>query len=203
MAFSYPNATWSAATTYAINALANYRGLDYISLQNGNLNHDPVTGIGVWWALYTDWSSGTTYGAGGTANSVTYQGNGYVSLAAANLNHIPSSTTGTWWDRLVSKSAWSPPATAYDRIRFLSTELISPPASKAGLGALVVTASGHPLMAHAGTLFYRNTLGVPPFSPGPSNVWMGRVVFRVVRTGWYLGLGQRANKMPVSHNSGD
>ena len=203
MAFSFPNANWNPATTYAINNLVNYRGLDYISLQNANTNHDPLTGIAVWWNLYTDWLAGTTYGAGGTANSVTYQGIGYVSLAAGNLNHIPSSTTGVWWDRLVAKASFTPPATANDRVKFIPTGLVTTPSPRAGFAPLIMTASGQPFFGHVGLVMYRMPLASPPQSPGPASVWIGRVVFRVIRTGWYVGLGQRSNKSPISHNSGD
>lgn len=41
---------WSGATTYVVNALVERNGSSYISLQNGNLNHDPV-GLSPWWAL--------------------------------------------------------------------------------------------------------------------------------------------------------
>jgi hypothetical protein len=177
--------------------LANYRGLDYISLQNANINHDPVTGLAVWWSLYTDWAAGTTYAAGGTANSVTYLGIGYTSLAAGNLNHIPS-TVGTWWVRRAVKSNFTPPPTAFDRIVFVPTGLITPPITRLGISPLIVHATGH-----VDAMSFRLPLASPPQSPGPSSVWIGRTVFRVPRTLWFSGLGQRANKTPTSHNSGD
>jgi len=45
---------YSAATTYAKNAVVSYGGYFYISLQNTNLNKTPGTGpAAAWWILYT------------------------------------------------------------------------------------------------------------------------------------------------------
>jgi YVTN family beta-propeller protein len=44
---------WSATTTYAINQGVSYLGSQYVSLQNGNLNHNPVTAT-AYWSLLTD-----------------------------------------------------------------------------------------------------------------------------------------------------
>lgn len=198
MAFSFPNPSWSPTTTYALDALANYQGTDYISLASGNIGNIPPNTLGTKWALYTDWSSGTTHIIG---DKVTYNGLGYVSLANSNLNHIPSSTTGTWWARLVVGATVRPAATAFKfsvpaalmgTLHIDARSFLTPP---------VLTVSR--LQMAVGLNFYRVFLGNPQQSPGPTNPWQGRVVFRVPRTGWFTGLGRRANEPGVSHNNGD
>jgi hypothetical protein len=42
-------AAWNAGTTYALNAEVQFSGLNYVSLQNGNLNHQPDISP-TWWA---------------------------------------------------------------------------------------------------------------------------------------------------------
>ena len=90
---AYPEATWASGTTYAINALVNYQGVDYISLANSNTNNIPSATRGTSWNVYTSWLVGTTYASG---NAVDYTGFGYVSLQNSNTGHIPS-TNPTWW----------------------------------------------------------------------------------------------------------
>ncbi len=43
---------WSSGTTYAKNALVQYNGLLYVSLQGSNTNHLP-TGGAPWWSQTT------------------------------------------------------------------------------------------------------------------------------------------------------
>jgi hypothetical protein len=83
---AYPETTWSSGTTYAINNLVNYRGMDYISLANGNLANIPPATVGTSWNPYTSWLVGTTYSIG---NTVDYQGWGYTSLVNSNLSNTP------------------------------------------------------------------------------------------------------------------
>lgn len=194
---AFPSPTWLSTTTYVIGDKANYAGFDYISLVNGNLNNIPPNTIGIKWNLDTTWSSGTTYTIG---NKVTYNGLGYVSLKAANLNNIPSSAF-TWWGRLVVKSILSPPLTAGDRIGSFSV-IIFTTANKANVPWF--SEPGAPsYMNHVGTIFYPMSPSSPQTSPGPSSVWIGRTVFRVPKPGYFFGLGQRANKPPAMHNSGE
>jgi DNA-binding beta-propeller fold protein YncE len=43
--------TWNAATTYALNQGVSYLGSQYVSLQNGNVNQNPVTATAYWAVL--------------------------------------------------------------------------------------------------------------------------------------------------------
>jgi hypothetical protein len=196
LAFTFPDANWSPTTTYASGAKVNYRGLNYTSLQNANIGYPPATSTS-WWAVETDWLVGTTYALGA---KVTYLGYAYVSLVASNVGHTPS-TTGTYWERLTVKSIWSPPATTYDRLKFSSTVVA---VRRRSGGKDMMSEPGSPaLQGHIGTIFYRLFPSTPTSAPGPSSVWIGRTVFRVYKPSFFFGLGQRANKPPVMHNSGE
>jgi len=83
---AYPETTWSSSTTYAINNLVNYAGMDYISLANSNLDNVPSWTLSSKWNSYTSWLVGTTYAIG---NTVDYQGWGYTSLANGNVGNTP------------------------------------------------------------------------------------------------------------------
>lgn len=196
---AFPSATWSKTTTYAINDLVDYQGTDYISLAGGNLNNVPTATLGTKWSLYTNWSAGTTYSAGQT---VTYNGFGYVSLVNSNLNHIPSSTTGVWWDRTIVKSIWAIPPTVASTTHSFGTVFFM--LTSRDDGKFRLSEPGSPsTMGHVGLVFSSKLVGAPMSSPGPASVWLGRAVFRVSKPGWFFGLGQRANKPPAMHNSGE
>jgi hypothetical protein len=86
---------WIASKEYNANDVA--QGSDgefYLSLSNGNANHDPVTSSGYWTFLYSvEWTAGTTYNVGSV---VTYQTIVYQSLQNSNFNKNPSTETA-WW----------------------------------------------------------------------------------------------------------
>jgi hypothetical protein len=54
-------ATWDPTHTYAINDLVTYSGINYISLQNSNLNHEPDLTVGTWWGYVVAVSKLTGY----------------------------------------------------------------------------------------------------------------------------------------------
>ena len=86
---------WVASKEYNANDVV--QGSDgefYLSLSNGNANHDPVTSSGYWTFLYSvEWTAGTTYNVGSV---VTYQTIVYQSLQNSNFNKNPSTETA-WW----------------------------------------------------------------------------------------------------------
>jgi len=86
---------WIASKEYNANDVV--QGSDgefYLSLSNGNVNHDPVTSSGYWTFLYSvEWTAGTTYNVGSV---VTYQTIVYQSLQNSNFNKNPSTETA-WW----------------------------------------------------------------------------------------------------------
>lgn len=107
-------AAWNAATTYNTGAIvgriSGSTGAFYQSLQDGNVNQDPVTATAYWSALpanawpggsggavYNEWSGATTYASGA---QVIVTGGGvsalYTSLQNSNLNKTPASEP-TWW----------------------------------------------------------------------------------------------------------
>ncbi len=195
----FPAATWVSTHTYnnSTDAWANYQGVDYVSSSASNTGNIPPNTPGSW-ALMTSWIGGTAYIAG---DKVTYNGLGYVSLAGSNTGHIPSSTTGVWWDRLVVKSVWSPPPNAGSRVKFRATVTFMP-GPRDGVNYLF-QAGSPALGGHIGATFYRMFPSSPTSAPGPNSVWIGHIVFRVLKPGYFFGLGQRANQSPVMHNSGE
>ena len=58
--------TWSSAVTYSVNALINYGGTTWISLQSNNVGHTPTPGA--WWAAYS-------------TNTITSMGGAYITTA--------------------------------------------------------------------------------------------------------------------------
>lgn len=42
-------AAWSSTTTYALDDLVTYGGINYYSLANDNLNNEPDLNVGTWW----------------------------------------------------------------------------------------------------------------------------------------------------------
>lgn len=88
---------WSSTTTYAQGAIVSYgtgSGVNYISLQNSNLNQNPAT-AGTYWAVYNGsttmavtfptWSSGNNYSIG----AIVVGSDGYTYLA------LKASTSGS------------------------------------------------------------------------------------------------------------
>lgn len=110
-------AVWDAATTYSTGAIVGRIsggiGAFYQSLQDSNVNQDPLTASAYWlqmpaaaWpgggggSVYNEWSGATTYASGAqvivTAGSISAL---YTSLQAGNLNKTPASEP-TWWEYL-------------------------------------------------------------------------------------------------------
>ncbi len=117
---------WDATTPYAIGArVVKCYVPVYVSLANGNLNHNPVTSP-TWWAYaglaeLTDlgalaghlWAIGSTFPAGYSAYVVS--GSTYLtrfaafeSLTAANTGNYPDTDDGTHWVRLGPTDRWAP-----------------------------------------------------------------------------------------------
>lgn len=112
-------APWATNTAYAFGVAVTYSGLDYVSLNNNNINNTPNTSPSYWQALTsgsmvnsgqgflaTDigrmirlfsqpqiWLPGTTYASG---DSVTYNGSYFVSLAGSNTGNQPDISTTQW-----------------------------------------------------------------------------------------------------------
>ena len=62
-----PIGAWSSSTTYAINQYVSYTdGNSYVSLQAGNLNHQPDTSSAWWMVLAAKGATGSTGSAGST-----------------------------------------------------------------------------------------------------------------------------------------
>ena len=54
-------AAWDSTHTYALNDTVTFSGINYISLQNSNLNHEPDMTVGTWWAYVVSASKVTGY----------------------------------------------------------------------------------------------------------------------------------------------
>jgi hypothetical protein len=101
---------WSGATTYAAGdfvyvATGTQRDI-YESIQNLNLNHDPITSTD-WWVYrsttYDEYSAGATYGIGDMVIDVTNHLI-YESLQNANTGHALTDTA--WWLKIGSTNPW-------------------------------------------------------------------------------------------------
>ena len=90
-----PIPLWVTGTTYASGNTVLYAGNPYVSLQAGNVGHNPLTEP-TWWAVYSPpaWSAATTYALGDT---VSYGGGYMRSTQAGNLNKDPATNNPTWW----------------------------------------------------------------------------------------------------------
>lgn len=66
---------WNTATTYALNQGVSYQGSQYVSLQSGNVNHNPVTATAYWAVL-----------SNGLLNMVDFSGDTVLITTALGLN---------------------------------------------------------------------------------------------------------------------
>jgi hypothetical protein len=89
---TYSGAPWYAKFMYPLGAKAWNGGVQYRSLQGGNLNHVPTAGP-------ASWNAGTTYAVDA---QVEYGGRGWRSYQNANVGHAP--VEGDWW--YIDVSLW-------------------------------------------------------------------------------------------------
>ena len=134
------------------------------------------------------------------------------SVVDSNNNHQPPAAYTTWnafWSPTIPEEGYAVP-TAQAKVRFV---WVYP-----GVTVLRQNITTHPnkTMNHtspnSGWMLPPKaplpvmTPGNPDtttgYSPGPSGVWQLRLVFRVVRTSWLVGLMSRANKPEIMHNFG-
>lgn len=97
---------WSAITSYSIGDLVTgSNGLRYTSLQNSNLNQDPLTSPTYWQELRLslDWNALSTFAVG---DRVFYGGLQYISLQASNTGNTPASSSA-WWKQVDEESVWN------------------------------------------------------------------------------------------------
>ncbi len=109
LASVYP--AWNSATTYNVGAFASLTvsGVvnNFVSLQNGNLNHSPVPGTATafWSPINTinptppgTWNVATTYGIGSLVSFTDSTGhtNEYVSTINGNVGIYPNASNGKW-----------------------------------------------------------------------------------------------------------
>ena len=93
-------AAWSSTEIYSsADIVTASDGSYYSSLQNNNINNNPVTPSPTYWAvlnIFSAWSATTNYAQYQIATGTN--GNIYYSLAGSNLNHNPvSDTSNTYW----------------------------------------------------------------------------------------------------------
>jgi hypothetical protein len=82
--------TWSSTVTYAINQAVFFDGSTYVSLQNGNLNHNPATSTAHW----TLFASGGSIPPAGSPQDVMTNLNGIVFGAdSGNFTYVTSTHT--------------------------------------------------------------------------------------------------------------
>ena len=116
------NIQWEASREYPVNAIVNFEGVLYLSIQDNNEARTPPLEP-TWWAVWStsssgiialpSWNSATTYPDEAV---ISYNGTIFVSLQNINLNNTPDSTQDTvWWRRLESSfvPAWNV-TTVYD-----------------------------------------------------------------------------------------
>lgn len=95
--------TWSNAETYEFvlyGNTVNYNGVPYLSLQAGNLNHQPDVSP-TWWRPF-NYNAGTTYGSG---TWVRFNGIPWISLQAGNVGNTPAIGSAFWQ----STAMWAHP----------------------------------------------------------------------------------------------
>jgi hypothetical protein len=97
---------WSPITSYSIgNLVTASNGLRFTSLQNSNLNNDPLTSPTYWQELRLTlaWNSLSTFASG---DRVFYSGLQYISLQSSNTGNIPASSSA-WWKQVDEESVWN------------------------------------------------------------------------------------------------
>src|SRR5574343_994362 len=87
---------WNPLTIYNLNDIVEYGGLFYISITNGNQDHDPSATPTTWtqFKLLKVWNQNETY----AENDVVQASNGqmYYSTIAGNLSNDPVTDTVNW-----------------------------------------------------------------------------------------------------------
>jgi hypothetical protein len=87
-------ADWNPAVTYALMDLVYWKGVNWRSIANNNLNKEPVEGA--WWVEMTQvsWDATVTY----AVNSIVqFDHVTWASIQNGNLNHAP--TDSAWWKK--------------------------------------------------------------------------------------------------------
>jgi hypothetical protein len=111
-----PAADWSSGTTYAlgdvvsgVNAIS--LKTQWVSLQNGNTNHDPAASTGWWRAIgqaAAEYDAGTTYVADDGAQ-IDADGTHVMwrSVVDDNTGHDPQADAGVYWLEQSATNYWA------------------------------------------------------------------------------------------------